>query len=84
MFGAAAFVDAGRVWADFEGGDVDVLGPDGAVDRRPLDDGLAGFELGVGGGLRLRWGETFIIRLDAAYSPTLDTFGFYIDVGDSF
>jgi len=84
MFGAATFVDAGRVWADVDGGAIDVLQPDGSVTRRRLDDGLSDFELGVGGGLRLRWGETFIIRLDVAYAPTLETFGFYIDVGDSF
>lgn len=84
MLGAAAFVDAGRVWADFEGGRVDVRQVDGTVTRRRLDDDLAAFELGVGAGARIRWGETFIIRVDFAYSPTLDTLGFYIDIGDAF
>ncbi|HWN67228.1 MAG TPA: BamA/TamA family outer membrane protein, partial [Haliangium sp.] len=50
--GAIAFVDVGRVWADY--GDVEIAG-------ESLDDGLANFAMGMGAGLRLKWGETFIV-----------------------
>jgi len=84
MAGAVAFVDTGRVWADARGGRVDVRRADGTVDVRDLDGGPFDFEVGVGAGARLRWGETFIIRFDFGYAPTLGTAGFYIDIGDAF
>jgi len=40
--------------------------------------------VGVGSGLRLQWGETFIIRGDVGYAPIEDTLGIYIDVGHVF
>jgi hypothetical protein len=73
--GAIAFVDAGRVWADT--GDVEIAG-------QSLDDGFANFAVGVGAGLRLKWGETFIVRVDPGYSPTESTFGLYINVDHIF
>ena len=73
--GAIAFVDAGRVWADY--GDVEIAG-------QSLDDGFANFAVGVGAGMRLKWGETFIVRVDPGYSPTEKTFGFYINVDHIF
>ncbi|MEL6185131.1 MAG: BamA/TamA family outer membrane protein, partial [Myxococcota bacterium] len=73
--GLTAFFDAGRVWADFE---------TRTLDGENLDDPFLTFEAGTGGGLRLRWGQTFIIRADFAYSPTQDTTGLYIDVGHIF
>lgn len=81
-FGAVAFGDVGRVWGDYSNTTIEVRQADGTVDLRRLDG--AGFEVGLGGGLRLRWGETFVIRADVGYAPTLDTTGFYIDVGDAF
>ncbi len=45
---------------------------------------FSAFELGVGGGLRYQWGETFVIRADYGYSPTEGTSGLYIDVGQFF
>lgn len=69
--GLAAFADTGRVWADFDA-------PDG------LDGDLGDFSVGLGGGLRAQWGETFVIRADYAVSPTEDTSGLYIDVGQVF
>jgi len=41
-------------------------------------------KLGTGAGLRVRWGETFLIRFDGAYSPTEHTPGFYVDIGHVF
>ncbi len=69
--GAITFVDAGRVWAELE-------------PRPDLDDGGARYKVGAGGGLRLQWGETFILRGDVAYSPTEDTLGYYVDINHIF
>ncbi len=40
--------------------------------------------LGVGGGLRLLMGTTFVVRADLGVSPTEGTSGFYLDVGHIF
>lgn len=53
--GAVVFVDGGRVWADYR------------VDRA-LDGRGPGVHLGSGGGLRVQWGQTRMLRFDAAYS----------------
>lgn len=71
--GALAFFDAGRVWADFDS--TEIAGS-------ALDDGHVA--VGVGAGLRLLWGETFIVRVDPGYSPTESTFGLYINVDHIF
>lgn len=76
--GALAFVDAGRVWTDHD--TIKLAGID--VDATP--DSLFGLKLGVGGGLRITWGETLVIRADPAWSPTDDNFGFYVDIGQMF
>lgn len=68
--GAAAFGEGGRVWADYRR--VVLAGRDADADR---------WATGVGGGLRLHWGETFIVRVDAAWSPSDRTRGFYVDIG---
>jgi hypothetical protein len=73
VLGAIAFVDAGRVWLDR----VPVI-----LGGQNVNGG--GMKLGVGGGLRLRWGETFIVRVDPAYSITEKNFGVYIDIGHIF
>ncbi|HTJ81397.1 MAG TPA: BamA/TamA family outer membrane protein [Polyangiaceae bacterium] len=69
--GFVAFVDAGRVFADVE-------------PVPELDGPWAPFDVGVGGGLRLRWGETFVLRADGAWSPTRETPGVYVDIGQVF
>lgn len=84
MLGTVAFADVGRVWADYENRTVEVRQPDGTIEARPLDGDLEDLDVGVGAGARLRWGETFIIRVDFGYVPTLGTTGFYIGVGDAF
>ena len=56
--GAAAFVDSGRVWADYRL-------------CSELDGTGFGLKYGVGGGLRFLMGEGQLIRLDVAYSPDM-------------
>ena len=73
--GLTAFVDAGRVWADTR---------TRRIRGRSLDGPFSDFSVGVGGGLRLQWGETFLIRADLAQAVTEGTTGFYIDVGQAF
>lgn len=54
--GATAFYDTGRVWAGYR--------------HDPVLDGTSqDLKYGVGGGPRLQWGETVLIRFDVAYSP---------------
>lgn len=73
--GMSTFADAGRVFADFA-----PLKLRGA----PLDGPFHELAVGLGGGLRLRWGETLLIRADLAYAPTEGTSGFYLDIGHLF
>lgn len=63
--GAVLFADMGRVWADIEGDE-------------SLDGSGLGLKYGLGSGLRLQWGETFIFRADLAYSPDADPIGGYL------
>ncbi len=73
--GAMLFADAGRVWADYQ---------TRRLEGNKLDDSIGNFAVGLGAGLRLHWGETFIVRVDPAYSPTEETFGLDINVGHIF
>ena len=58
VLGAALFFDAGRSWTQ--------LGQ-----SNPALDGTGlGLKYGLGGGLRLQEGQTFIVRGDIAWSPT--------------
>jgi hypothetical protein len=75
--GAAAFGDAGRVWASYEANlTLDGLGP--------------GIKYGLGGGARFQWGETVLLRADVAYSPDAAEanpnlpVGIYVELGQSF
>jgi hypothetical protein len=74
-FGLVAFADAGRVWAD---------GHRRVVAGQNLDGPYAPIRVGLGGGARIQWGETFLLRVDGAHSPTDRTDGFYVDVGHVF
>lgn len=71
--GGVLFLDAARIWADWRRTELAGEGVDGGT-----------FKLGTGAGLRVRWGETFLVRFDGAYSPTGRTSGFYVDVGHVF
>jgi len=67
--GLIGFFDTGRVWADWR--------------REPTLDGEAlGLAVGVGGGLRIQWGGTFVVRADVGWSP--DGLGVYFDVNHIF
>ncbi len=70
--GALAFVDTGRVWADYRPRTFDGRSLDGAFWEE--------FQVGLGGGGRIRWGDTFVIRLDYGASPTDGTTGFYVSI----
>jgi hypothetical protein len=65
------FFDTGRTWADYRA-------------LTHLDGEGLGLKIGAGGGLRLQWGETFLIRVDPAWSPDADPVGFYVDINHAF
>lgn len=74
--GMVGFADAGRVWADW-------------TPRPDLDGTGLGLHPSLGGGLRLRWGETVLVRFDVAWAPppasTRDQpLGIYFDLGHIF
>jgi len=69
--GAATFIDLGRVWADTR--------------RRPELDGTGlGLKYGIGGGLRLRQGQAFVVRADIAWSPDAEPISAYFAAGEIF
>lgn len=66
--GIATFADTGRLWADFS--------------RHPeLDGTTLGLKYGIGGGLRLHQGKTFVVRADVAWSPDARPIGAYVLAG---
>lgn len=69
--GATAFIDTGRVWTDYHS-------------RPELDGEGLGLKLGLGSGARLQWGETFVLRVDTAWSPDADPIGVYFNVNHIF
>jgi outer membrane protein assembly factor BamA len=69
--GVTGFFDAGRVWA-----------ADGPAPE--LDGFGIGLKYGIGGGLRLRKGETFVLRGDLAWSPDARPIGIYLLAGHMF
>ncbi len=75
QIGAVGFADTGRVWADYR---------PVTIDGVPLDGGFTDWALGLGGGLRVKWGETFIVRVDVGHSISMQNTGFYIDIGHIF
>ncbi len=70
-FGVAGFFDAGRLWAD-------------TTAQPALDGSGLGLKFGTGGGLRLQQDKTFVVRLDAAWSPDAHPIGGYFGVGEIF
>jgi hemolysin activation/secretion protein len=69
--GVTGFVDGGRVWADTR------AAPE-------LDGNGRGLKYGVGGGLRVGKGETFVLRADLAWSPDARPLGAYLLAGQLF
>jgi len=71
-FGVAGFVDVGRAWTE--------LGR-----SHPELDGTGwGLKYGLGGGLRLTQGKTFVVRGDLAWSPDARPIGGYVNAGQMF
>ncbi len=70
-FGLTAFADGGRLWADYR--------------RNPELDGTGlGLKYGLGGGLRVASGKTFVLRLDVAWSPDAHPVSGYLLAGHMF
>ncbi|MEO7734791.1 MAG: BamA/TamA family outer membrane protein [Kofleriaceae bacterium] len=70
--GVAAFFDGGRTWTEL-------------LHSHPELDGTGiGLKYGIGGGLRLRQGATFVVRADVAYSPDASPVGAYFTAGQIF
>jgi hypothetical protein len=69
--GVATFVDAGRAWTEL-------------ASHPELDGTGWGIKYGVGGGVRVQEGKTFVVRLDLAYSPDARPVGAYVAAGQMF
>jgi Omp85 superfamily domain len=72
VLGVAAFLDAGRSWTEL------------AHAHPELDGTGLGIKYGIGGGLRLQEGQTFVVRLDLAWSPDATPVGAYFAAGEIF
>jgi hypothetical protein len=72
VVGIAAFFDGGRSWTE-----IGHIHPE-------LDGTGLGIKYGVGGGLRLLQGQTFIVRVDVAWSPDAQPVGAYFAAGQIF
>ncbi len=72
VLGVAAFLDGGRTWTE-----ISRAHPD-------LDGTGWGLKYGVGGGLRLQEGQTFVVRADLAWSPDAQPVGAYFAAGEIF
>jgi hypothetical protein len=70
-FGLAAFADVGRVWSD--------------LPADPLLDGSGvGLKVGIGAGVRIYGGKSFVVRGDIAWSPDARPIGGYLAPGEIF
>jgi hypothetical protein len=72
VLGVALFADAGRLWSELEKRQDD------------LDGTGWGIKYGLGGGLRLQQGQTFVVRADLAWSPDAHPIGAYFAAGEIF
>lgn len=72
VLGVATFFDAGRTWTEL-------------FRREPDLDGTGlGLKYGIGAGLRLQEGDTFVVRADLAWSPDARPLGGYFAAGQIF
>ena len=69
--GVTGFADFGRSWADYES-------------DPELDGDGVGLKYGLGGGLRLTSGKSFVLRLDVAWSPDAHPISGYLISGHHF
>jgi Omp85 superfamily domain len=72
VLGLAAFFDGGRSWTEISRSHPD------------LDGTGIGLKYGIGGGLRLEEGRTFVVRFDVAWSPDASPVGAYFAAGEIF
>ena len=70
--GVATFADAGRMWSQMD------------HPRPELDGSGLGLHYGLGGGLRLQQGQTFVVRADVAWSPDARPVGAYVLADEMF
>ena len=72
IVGFAGFFDAGRVWTDIRA-------------AHPDQDGTGlGIHYGVGGGIRVQQGRSFLVRADLAWSPDARPIGAYVMADQAF
>ena len=71
ILGLTAFLDSGRVWS--------ALPPSPELDGTGL-----GLKYGVGGGIRVTAGGSFVLRADVAWSPDANPIGAYLLAGQPF
>jgi hypothetical protein len=69
--GITGFGDFGRSWSDYES------------DPELDGDGI-GLKYGLGGGLRVTSGKSFVLRLDVAWSPDANPVSAYLISGHHF
>src|SRR5207248_861942 len=69
--GGAGFLDGGRVWADL-------------TSAPELDGRGLGLKYGAGGGLRVHKGDSFVLRVDLAWSPDARPLAGYFLAGEIF
>ncbi len=72
VLGLAAFLDGGRSWTEL------------GHSNPELDGTGLGLKYGIGGGLRLQQGQTFVVRADVAWSPDARPVGAYFAAGQIF
>ena len=74
--GGVAFADAGRLWSDYP--------PDPGLDGELSWENGFGLKYGLGGGLRMYGGKSFVVRADIAWSPDARPVGAYLGAGEAF
>jgi hemolysin activation/secretion protein len=79
-FGAVAFADGGRLWSDLPSNSE--LDQELEAELAP-EEGLR-LKYGLGGGLRLYGGTSFVVRADVAWSPDARPVGAYLGAGEAF
>ena len=71
VFGVTGFFDSGRLFSEI-------------VPNARLDGTTLGLKYGVGGGLRVAAGSSFVLRGDVAWSPDANPIGAYLLAGQLF